>query len=176
MKLANTKMIFTVLLIICVFSSTILLTDTTTSVSKDHQGVWSVQSISWILSDTTYRIEKAQPGFLHLSQGRYSFIWTPTPTQRVPFESLAKPSNDEMVQGFQSIVLNAGRYSISDNQISVTAEIAKVPGFEGGSQIFDYAIDQDTMTYTMVDETYPTGQKPSWYGKMKTQFKLLRIE
>jgi hypothetical protein len=28
----------------------------------------------------------------------------------------------------------------------------------------------------MIDETYPSGEKPAWYGKMKTEFILVRID
>jgi len=139
-------------------------------------GVWSVKSIKWIYADTTYHLQKSQPGFLHFSKNRYSFIWTPTYNPRTPFRILSEPTSEEMQAGFRSIVLNAGTYLKNDSTIIHRAEIARVPGFEGGEQVFEYIIQNDTLTYTMVDETYPSGEKPKWFGKMKTEFVLIKID
>lgn len=139
-------------------------------------GVWRVADISWVYPDTTYRIAEPEPGFLQFSPGRYSFIWTPTQGPRKPFAVLSQPTPEEMQAGFRSIVLNAGTYTRTPEQITVTAEVAKVPGFEGGTQVFDYALVGDTLQYTMIDETYPDGDKPAWFGKMTTVFSLVRID
>jgi hypothetical protein len=52
--------------------------------------------------------------------------------------------------------------------------MAKVPGFEGGKQYYTYKIDQNKLDIMMFDETYPDGKKPSWYGKMKVRFKMIK--
>jgi len=139
-------------------------------------GVWQVTDIQWIYPDTTYRIAEPQPGFLHFSGHRYSFIWTPTQSPRVPFGVLSQPTPEEMQAGFRSIVLNAGTYEKTADEIHIRAEVAKVPGFEGGTQVFSYELTGDTLGFTMTDETYPDGTKPAWSGKMKTAFELVRID
>ena len=139
-------------------------------------GVYRVTEIRWIYADTTYRITEPQPGFLHLTEARYSFIWTPTLEPRVPFSVLSQPTPEEMQAGFRSLVLNAGTYSCTTDEITIKAEIAKVPGFEGGEQVFTYQLTGDTLHYRMIDETYPDGSKPRWAGKMETAFRLVRIE
>ncbi len=139
-------------------------------------GVWEVTDIQWIYPDTTYRIEEPQPGFLHFSGHRYSFIWTPTRAPRVPFKVLSQPTPEEMQAGFRSIVLNAGTYEKTADEVRIRAEVAKVPGFEGGTQVFSYELNGDTLGFTMTDETYPDGTKPAWFGKMKTAFELVRID
>lgn len=139
-------------------------------------GTWEISSIKWIYPDTTYHLQNPQPGFLQFSKKRYSFIWTPSENTRTPFVKLAHPTAEEMQNGFKSVVFNAGTYTIENDKIIVTAEIAKVPGFEGGIQIFEYQLDGDHLTYVMVDETYPSGEKPAWYGKLKTEFKLIKID
>ncbi len=144
--------------------------------ANDLLGTWRVTDIQWEYPDTTYRIADPEPGFLQFSPKRYSFIWTPTLEPRTPFAVLSQPTPEEMQAGFRSIVLNAGTYARTAEQITIIAEVAKVPGFEGGTQVFDYSLQGDTLNYTMIDETYPDGTKPAWFGKMKTKFALVKID
>lgn len=155
----------------------LLLVSSTAFAQKDKlEGVWSVKSVKWIYADTTYHLKNPQPGFLQFSKNRYSFIWTPSEKPRTPFKILAKPTAAEKQAGFSSVVFNAGTYRIEGDQVNIVAEIAKVPGFESGKQVFDYAFKDGKLYYTMVDETYPSGEKPAWYGKLKTEFILEKID
>ncbi len=138
-------------------------------------GSWQISSIYWITADTTYAIEKAQPGLFMVNPTNYSIMWTPTPTPRTPFENLSKPTDEETIAGFRSIVFNAGTYTQTDSTLTTTAQIAKVPGFEGGVQYYRYHIKEDQLELTMFDETYPDGSKPDWYGKYQTKFVMSRV-
>jgi len=113
---------------------------------------------------------------LMIHANRYSFIWTPTLEPRTPFKILAEPTQEEFKSGFSSIVFNAGRCQMTENQMMITAEIAKVPGFEGGKQVFNWSLDNNMLTLTMIDETYPNGEKPKWSGKLKTEFVLSKLD
>ena len=139
-------------------------------------GSWDVREVHWISNDTTVTIKNAQPGILMLTPERYSIIWTPTRYERAPFKILSKPTDDEIKSGFGSIVFNSGTYSMTDSTITTKALLAKVPGFEGGKQFYDYRLEKNLLTLTMYDETYPDGTKPDWAGIWKTQFVLGRIE
>lgn len=138
-------------------------------------GSWELQAIHWIAKDTTYSINKAQPGLFMIDQDRYSIMWTPTQSPREPFKVLSQPTDAEIKNGFRSIVFNAGNYEMNDSTLITRAQIAKVPGFEGGKQCYRYTIQSDTLQLTMYDETYPDGTKPEWYGKVQTQFVLKRL-
>lgn len=140
------------------------------------KGVWKVNEIHWITRDTTYSINNAQPGVFMVSDSKYSFIWTPTREMRIPFKKLAQPTLEEMINGFQSIVLNAGSYMKTDSTFMIKAVVAKVPGFEGGEQTFNYKIDKNRLELKMIDETYPNGEKPNWFGKMETLFIMSKID
>lgn len=137
-------------------------------------GAWEMQEVHWILADTTYSITQAQPGLFIFNEDRYSIMWTPTATPRQPFKNLSKPTDEEALSGFRSVVFNGGTLTFSDSTITTTANIAKVPGFEGGKQYYRYEIKEDQLTLTMFDETYPDGKKPEWYGKVETQFVMRR--
>jgi len=139
-------------------------------------GSWRVNSIHWVTKDTTYSIEKAQPGMLLITPNRYSIMWTPIEEPRTAFQNLSEPTDEELKSGFRSIVFNCGTYEFSDSTLTTTAEIAKVPGFEGGKQFYSYKLEQNRMELIMFDELYPDGSRPKWYGKYKTKFILNKIE
>lgn len=133
-------------------------------------GAWELQEVHWHTKDTTYSIAPTQPGLLVLTDNRYALMWSPSPTPRVPFENLSKPTVEEIQAGFRSVVFNGGTYSNTDSTLTTSAIIAKVPGFEGGKQFYKYNIADDTLDITMFDETYPNGDKPEWFGTWTTQF------
>jgi len=139
-------------------------------------GSWTMKEVHWITNDTTYSIPNSQPGIFIFTPKSYSIMWTPTNAPREPFKILGKPTDKELKSGFQSVIFNAGIYEWTDSTITSTAIIAKVPGFEGGKQYYRYAIEDDILTLTMFDETYPDGKKPEWFGKYVTQFVLSRID
>ncbi|MBX2817940.1 MAG: lipocalin-like domain-containing protein [Saprospiraceae bacterium] len=143
---------------------------------NDLMGSWSMEEIHWVTPDTTYSITSAQPGILMVSKSRYAFIWTPTTQPRTAFKVLSAPTMEETKAAFSSIVFNSGRYAIEDGILTTTSTIARVPGFEGGKQMFKISLKGDQLELTMFDETYPSGEKPEWYGKLKTRFLLTRID
>ncbi len=163
-------------LILCLLLSC-TITSKKSEQKKDNAllGSWEMKQIEWISADTVYTIEKAQPGIFMVTPERYTTIWTPTEEVRKPFVTLSAPTEEEIIAGFSSIVFNAGSYTSTDSTITTEAHIAKVPGFEGGRQFYDYTLRMDTLSITMFDETYPDGSKPDWAGKWKTCFTMKRI-
>ncbi len=140
------------------------------------EGSWEMKSIHWITKDTTYTIKEAQPGLFIFDSKRYSIMWTPIDTLRTPFKNLSNPEEKEIIAGFKSVVFNGGTYTKNDSSIVTKASIAKVPGFEGGQQFYQYEILNNQLELTMYDETYPDGSKPQWYGKYKTKFVMERAQ
>lgn len=139
-------------------------------------GSWQINAIHWITKDTTYSIEEAQPGMMIIAPERYALMWTPTEEPRTPFKNLSEPTDDELKAGFRSVVFNGGTYEFTDSILTTTAAIAKVPGFEGGKQIYRYQITGDQMELTMFDERYPDGKRPQWYGRYETKFVMERLK
>ena len=139
-------------------------------------GSWEMRELHFVSADTTVSVTPAQPGLFLLTEDHYAFMWTPTREARVPFEVLAQPTDEEILTGFRSVVFNAGTYSLSDSLLTTTAQIAKVPGFEGGIQYFNFDVADDRLELTRYDETYPDGTKPAWSGTWQTRFVMERGE
>ena len=139
-------------------------------------GSWEMTSIHWITKDTSYTIAKAQPGLLIITPTSYSIMWTPTAEPRIPFKLLSKPTDEELKSGFRSIVFNAGTHQLTDSTLTTKAMVAKVPGFEGGTQFYRYSMESGNLELTMFDETYPDGTKPAWFGEYETKFVLKKLK
>ncbi|WP_370088630.1 ankyrin repeat domain-containing protein [Ekhidna sp.] len=136
-------------------------------------GSWKMNEIHYVYPDTTYKMEVLQ-GSLLIDEKRYSIMYNPSPRPRKAFESLSKPTEEEMLAGFRSIVFNTGPYEITDDVMLAHPDLAKVPGFEGGKQYYRYRLEGDKLFFRMYDETYPNGDKPEWYGKVEVQFILTK--
>ena len=139
--------------------------------NNNINGAWSIEEIIWKSKDTTVQIVPKQKGIFLITQGHYGMSWSPIREKRTPFENLSNPTEEEIIKGFQSIVFNSGTYSIDKNVLTTTAQIAKVPGFEGGKQYYHITHTNNTQVkLTLFDETYPSGKKPQWLGKWETTF------
>lgn len=133
-------------------------------------GSWKIQEIQYIYADTTYVQKEEDYGRFVFTAKNYAVMYNPRMQKRMPFQNLSKPSTEEITKAFQSIVFNTGSYLIDKNGITTTADIAKVPGFENGKQAFMMLIKNELLELTMFDETYPNGNKPAWFGKLKIKF------
>jgi len=156
------------------YESTLALMDKLELASNRMLGSWKVTKIDYVYKDTTYTLEEPYPGRLLVTPWRYSIIYNPWSDARIPFKVLSKPTDAEMLHAFKTLVFNTGTYQIENGFFITTADIAKVPGFEGGVQKYKFSITGNELTYTMVDETYPDGSKPSWFGKLEVKFTLLK--
>lgn len=133
----------------------------------DLMGSYVLKSIDYIYSDTTITLDPSQSGFIVLSNKRYAIAYNPGLNARTPFENLSQPTNKEVLAGFKTFAFNSGSYTYEDGIFTATPDFAKVPGFEGGEQVYEITKSDKLISFTMYDETYPNGNKPEWYGKLK---------
>ncbi|WP_282042645.1 lipocalin-like domain-containing protein [Winogradskyella flava] len=133
-------------------------------------GSWKLQEIQYQYTDTTYIVNDEDHGRFIFTDSNYVLIYNPRMQKRKAFDNLSKPTIEEISTAFRSIVFNTGIYAIEDSVITTTADIAKVPGFEGGRQYYKLAFTNKGLELVMYDETYPNGNKPEWFGKLKIKF------
>jgi hypothetical protein len=133
-------------------------------------GSWDLTEVHWISTDTIHTLKKSKLGALLFTPESYSIMWSPTSQERVPFKVLSNPTDEEIIAGFRSIVFNTGSYMLSDTTITTKSTLAKVPGFEGGTQYYSYTVKDHELLLTMFDEQYPNGNQPHWSGIWKTKF------
>lgn len=151
----------TVLFIVCSFAYAQKMT------KKDLLGSYTLKRIEYVYADTTIDVNPSQSGFLVLSPRRYAIAYNPGLKARVAFGNLSNPTEEEIQAGFKSFAFNSGAYEIKNGDLIASPDFAKVPGFEGGEQVYSIKKEGDLYAFTMYDETYPSGEKPSWYDKLK---------
>lgn len=140
-------------------------------------GAWSIEEVSWQSKDTTVSIIPSQKGMLVVTPKHYSISWCPIQEGRSAFHNLSQPNELEVLQAFKTIVFNSGGYRLKKGDFITEATIAKVPGFEGGKQFYQYQVlDNENLRLTLYDETYPSGEKPNWHGTWKTIFSLRKYQ
>ena len=143
-------------------------------INSNLKGSWSLKEISYVQPDTTISISPGSAGRFSFTDHRYHQVYNPWSTERPPFTNQSQPTEAEIKGAFQSIVFNSGSYTLTDSMLVATADIARVPGFEGGKQYYRYKLVGDELHLTLYDETYPDGTKPDWYQKLAVLFKLVR--
>lgn len=136
---------------------------------EDLLGSYSLKRIDYIYNDTTVTIDPSQAGFLVIAPKRYAIAYNPGLAPRTAFKDLSNPSKEEVSAGFKSFAFNSGFFTYEEGVFGATPDFAKVPGFEGGEQIYKVEQLGEVTSFTMYDETYPSGKKPAWYGKLKIQ-------
>ncbi len=159
MKKYSILTLFTVLLLSEIHSQSIT--------KKELQGSYSLKRIDYIYKDTTIQVNPSQNGFLIISPLRYAIAYNPGLNPRVAFSDISQPTDEETLAGFRSFAFNSGSYQVNNNEFIATPDFAKVPGFEGGEQIYRLKKEGDFLSFTMHDETYPSGEKPAWYEKLE---------
>ncbi len=135
-------------------------------------GSWLIDEIQYIYADTTYRAKMQMAGRFMMTSTSYAIMYNPYGTKRNSPVDMSKMTDAEKLYSFQTAVFNSGKYEITDSNFVTTSDIAKVAGFEGGLQYYDIVNTAEEVSITMYDETYPSGKKPEWYGKLKIKFVL----
>jgi len=139
---------------------------------QNIRGSWKVVEVQYMYTDTTYIVNDIDYGRFLFSDENYALMYNPYMQKRSPFINLSKPEDTEVISAFKTIVFNSGSYTIERDVIKTIADIAKVPGFEGGQQYFRIKALGKELELTLVDETYPDGGKPQWFGKLEVNFLL----
>ena len=165
----------TVLIIVVVILYTYSC-ETKNPIDNQLLGSWNLEEVNWVSKDTTHILKRNKLGILLITDESYGIIWSPTQDDRIPFKKLSNPTDEEVLNGFSSIVFNAGTYIKTDSTMTSTSTIAKVPGFEGGKQFYNYELEGNLLTLIMYDEVYPNGEKPKWSGIWQTMFLFKKIE
>ncbi|WP_421764541.1 hypothetical protein [Ekhidna sp.] len=133
---------------------------------EDLYGSYTLKEINYIYTDTTIQVSPSQDGFFILSPRRYAIAYNPGLNPRKPFGNLSSPSEEEILAGFRSFAFNSGSYRFEDGVFTASPDFAKVPGFEGGEQVYATEVEGAMLHLSMYDETYPSGEKPAWFKKL----------
>lgn len=139
--------------------------------SNELVGVWSLVAVD--PGDGSPLIDPSQPGLYIFADEHYSAVFVPGPEPRMKAAVSFQPTDEEMIEEYETIIVNTGTYEISGSTVTFRPILAKSPGFVGGHQMSTFRISGDTLVLTQDMLVSVDGVSPPDFGGSLT---LLRVE
>ncbi len=134
------------------------------------EGAWVVTSLQ---SSDGAAIDPAGPGQFIFLNGRYSAVYTVGVTERRKSEKAFDPTEEEMVEQYETIIVNSGTYQVKGNELMLRPFVAKSPEYIGGSSTREFSVDGDTLTTKTRQLTSANGISPE--GAIGSTMTLRRV-
>ncbi len=134
------------------------------------EGTWVVTSLQ---SSDGAAIDPAGPGQFIFLDGRYSAVYTVGVTERRKSEKAFDPTEEEIVEQYNTIIVNSGTYQVEGNELTLRPFVAKSPEFIGGSATMEFSVDGDTLTTKFRQLTSANGISPE--GAIGSSMTLRRV-
>lgn len=135
-------------------------------------GVWSVTERTTGV-DEPETVSPAQPGLYIFTKGHYSAVFVTGIEARKASRTSFEPSDEEKVAQHETIIVNAGTYTIDGDVITFKPIVAKIPEFMGGESRSKFDIKDDVLSFKTISLKAADGSEMSdAAGSMK----LKRVE
>ena len=121
-------------------------------------GAWRMTNSEMLLPDGDIRVNPVHESFLLFTDGYYSMGWAGGAEPAPPSETPLRPTDDEKLARFGTLLVNSGRYHTEGNTLTIDPLFALVPEYVGGGGVFEYHVDADTLTLRWTDVTSSDGQ------------------
>lgn len=113
--------------------------------SGELDGAWRRVFAETIGPDGTRYPGKTYESLLLISDGYYSMNWAFGSQRSDYYGDRFNPTDDEKLARYQALVVNAGRFDIDGDILTIHPTFALVPEFVGGLGEFRYSLDGDTL-------------------------------
>lgn len=140
------------------------------------EGVWRITKITTSTSQGDNTHQHNLPSMIIFTRNHYSIIWMPGEELQKNYEKRWRPTDEEKIQSYNSIIVNAGTYYIEGNVITTKPQIAKTPDFIGGYAKFEFNSEGDNLKLTLTDNVSNDGIKDLGALQIKTTLILERIK
>ena len=140
------------------------------------EGIWRITKITTTTSQGDNTNPQLLPSMYVFTKKHYSIIWMPGRELQKNYAKRWQPTSEEKVQSYNSIIVNAGTYSIEENVITTKPVIAKTPDFIGGYAKFEYEVEGNVLKLTRIDTMSNDGIQDAGALQVKTTLVLERIE
>jgi len=124
-------------------------------------GVWQVREI--VRQDVARsHVEYPLPSVFIFTEHHYSMMWLPSIESQRSFAERWNPTDQEKIERFNSLIVNAGSYEIKCSTLTAHPVVARIPDFVGGKLICEYRIENETMWLKFLDEYSFDGVQAPW--------------
>lgn len=144
--------------------------------SDPIEGVWEITQIINQTPGNQFANPTPQAGIFMFTKNYYSMTWNPNDTKQEDYKDKWRPTDNEKIESYNSIVTNSGTYEIIEGKLITTPLVAKTPAFIGGKATYDFLVDEKLLTLTLVEVFSHDGVYDEGIKKNKTTIKLRRVE
>lgn len=144
--------------------------------SNPLPGVWRVNEIRYTWEGGEQVLEEPQPGLVFFTKDHYSMTWMPRSERQADYADPWRPSDEEKVESYNSIVVNSGTYTLTDSILRTVPEVAKTPEFMGGLSDYAWRLEADTLWLDVVDIVSHAGIQDPAVPRFTTHLRLVRVE
>jgi hypothetical protein len=137
-------------------------------------GVWQITEIGRQNAGSP-RTDKPFPNIFIFTRRHYSMAWVAGENANRAFAQRWNPTNDEKIERFDSMVVNAGTYEVKGSVLMAHPVVARIPDFIGGKLICEFHVDEDTMRLRFIDECSFDGVQAPWVKSGGLVLTLVRI-
>ena len=103
-------------------------------------------------------------------------VWMPLDQPLADFAEIWRPTDEEKVHSWNSIVVNSGTYAFTDSTVTTYPIVAKTPEFVGGSAVYTYRVEGDTLFMEVTDTVSHSGVQDPGIGVLRLLTTLVRVE
>ncbi len=140
------------------------------------EGSWRISEIRIVSKRGEYIDSEPQPGLFIFHEEHYSMVWMPFGEPLADFAEIWKPSDEEKLTSWNSIVVNAGTYTYTESTVTTVPLVAKTPEFAGGYAVYDYRVVADTLWMEMTDCMSSGDVQDPGIGAYTMPLRLTRVE
>jgi lipocalin-like protein len=140
------------------------------------EGVWEITQIIYQTPGNQYANPAPQAGIFIFTKNYYSMTWNPNDTKQENYKDKWRPTDNEKIESYNSIITNSGTYEIAEGKLVTTPITAKTPAFIGGKAIYDYLVNESSLTLTLLEVISHDGVYDEGVKNHKTTIKLKKIE
>lgn len=119
--------------------------DVPPSASDSLTGLWNLQTSETLAPDGSVTARPIQESFLLFTPEHYSMNWAGGPDPVSSYAEPFRPTEEEALARYGSLLVNAGRYTASGGTLTIEPAFALVPEFISGSGTFTYSFAGDTL-------------------------------
>jgi len=132
--------------------STCVFLSGTTLAEDSLQGGWALTSTK---NAEGVVDEEPLPGIVVFTSTHYSMMYAVGDKPRALVGEIAEgesPADEKLLEAYESIIANSGRYAVEDGNIVTRAYVAKSPDYMAGwpdnAESYGYSVDGDTLVLT----------------------------
>jgi len=142
--------------------------------SPSLEGAWRVLQVQLIGPDGAVTVLPHQESLFLFTGDHYAMVYAFGEAPSPPYAERWRPSVEEKLARFSSMIVNGGSYGISGDRIVARPAVAAAPEFVNGEGRFHFRFEADTLELTW-DESIAFDGLPYPSGGTVTRFRLVRI-